>query len=478
MLNKLIYIFVFFIPFSSFSQIDSVAIQQDSLKWDIDTTLTIEEVVKFDNDKINNLIALKSFFDKLYSLEKGNINKIRIVQIGDSHIQADLFTAKMRFLYQKKYGNAGFGFTFPYSLAKTNNSAPIIYKGSGSFYSKRNLFASENEPIGLSGISLINQSKNNSFELNSKDSQYNFNYIKIITPNNKAYFEYGFNYKIETHLIEKPKKITHKIKPGEVLGSIANKYDITVSQLKKANGLKSDNIRDGKILNIPSKTKVQKTVSKKVFDASPFVKDSLFSYAYFNDAVSKIGISQNQEEEKGILNGLILENNKNGITYSGIGVNGAKLSDYLKFDLFFEQTPILEADLFIISLGTNESFDLLSNESYKLNLEKTVTKLREKNPNSCFLITTPPPSLLHRKKPNTFIQNYSNSIKEMSSNLNFASWDLLEVFGGIYNIKNIYKKGYMAGDKVHYSKKGYEKQAELLFLALESAYENYKLNSK
>ena len=43
---------------------------------------------------------------------------------------------------------------------------------------------------------------------------------------------------------------THKIRSGESLGSIAKKYHVTVAQLKKWNGLKSDQIRAGRTLKI------------------------------------------------------------------------------------------------------------------------------------------------------------------------------------------------------------------------------------
>ena len=43
---------------------------------------------------------------------------------------------------------------------------------------------------------------------------------------------------------------THKIKAGESLGSIARKYHVSVAQLKKWNGLKSDRIMSGRTLKI------------------------------------------------------------------------------------------------------------------------------------------------------------------------------------------------------------------------------------
>ena len=52
----------------------------------------------------------------------------------------------------------------------------------------------------------------------------------------------------------KSKKPTvHKIRNGENLGAIARKYGVSVSALKKANGLKNDAIRAGKTLTIPTK---------------------------------------------------------------------------------------------------------------------------------------------------------------------------------------------------------------------------------
>ena len=45
-------------------------------------------------------------------------------------------------------------------------------------------------------------------------------------------------------------RIVHKVKSGEVLGKIAGKYRVSVSQIKKWNNLKSDNIRVGQRLII------------------------------------------------------------------------------------------------------------------------------------------------------------------------------------------------------------------------------------
>lgn len=52
---------------------------------------------------------------------------------------------------------------------------------------------------------------------------------------------------------EKPQTTEHSIKSGENLSVIANKYGVSVDEIKKANGMKSDDIRAGKSLKIPTK---------------------------------------------------------------------------------------------------------------------------------------------------------------------------------------------------------------------------------
>lgn len=440
----------------------------------IDSTIVDTVEVTFDKNDIQNTSAITAFYERLYQLEQSKEGKINIVHIGDSHIQADLFTARMRNHMQNAFGNAGFGFTFPYSVAKTNNSAPIRFTASGSFQSIRNLYADSSKPVGLSGIALETKSENFAIQLQVKDVRYNFTNLKVITPQNANLFDVSVSNKsivIETKV---PKKITHKVKPGEVLGGIADKYNVSLKALKKANGLKSDMIRDGKILTIPSKQTQPRFVTKTEFVPID-LQSSIFSNDYISEKpLDKIAIVPNQNTNDFALNGLILGNNSAGITYSGIGVNGAKCSDYNKFPLFFVQLPALQPDLIIISLGTNESFDKQSAEQYFKQLNQMIASIKEKTPLATILITTPPPSVLHRKYTNTFIADYAVKIKENAHSNGYAVWDLFEVFGGNKNIFKNAAKGLMSRDKVHYSKIGYEKQADLFFEAFLQSYELYK----
>ena len=459
------------ISFFGFSQ-DTLLVPMDSVYVDIPVVDSIE--VTFTGNDIHNPNALLTFYEKMYQLEQSKSGKINIVHIGDSHIQADLFTAKIRTQFQKVFGNGGFGFTFPYSVAKTNNSAPIRYSASGNFQSFRNLYADENRPVGLSGFSMEANSDDFAIQLNVKDAQFNFTKLKVITPQNVNLFDVSVSHKNIVVERKVPKKITHKVKPGEVLGGIADKYNVSLKALKKANGLKSDMIRDGKVLTIPSKATQSKTSTKTEYIPIE-LQPSLFSNDYYSETpLDKIAIVPNQEIDYFALNGLVLENNNSGVIYHSIGVNGAKASDYNKFRLFNEQLPVLNPDLVIISLGTNESFDKQSGEQYFANLNQMIQGIKDKNPQACVLVMTPPPSVLHRKYKNSFIEKYAELIEENANVKNYAVWDLLQVFGGNKSIKRNAAKGYMARDKVHYSKAGYEKQGELFFEAFLQSYELFK----
>lgn len=471
MKNKL-GLLLFWISFLGYANQDTLLVSIDTTAADVAVVDSIE--VRFTGNDIHNSNGILAFYEKLYQLEQQKSGKINIVHIGDSHIQADLFTAKIRNQFQSVFGNAGFGFTFPYSIAKTNNSAPIRYVASGTFQSFRNIHADILRPVGLSGFSMETRTDDFAIQLTVKDPQFYFTKLKVITPQNTNSFDVSISSKNIVLERKVPKRITHKVKSGEVLGGIADQYNVSLKALKKVNGLKSDMIRAGKIITIPAKGTQSKTTLKKEYipvDLTP----SQFSNDYISEtSLDKVALVPNQEMNYFALNGLVLENDNSGVIYHSIGVNGAKASDYNKFPMFNEQLPALSPDLVIISLGTNESYDKQSSENYFAHLNQMIQGIKDKNPQASILVMTSPPSVLHRKYKNTFIEKYAEIIEENAHVKNYAVWNLLDVFGGNKSINRNAAKGYMARDKVHYSKAGYEKQGELFFEAFLQSYELFK----
>lgn len=444
--------------------------QNDSLFVAIDTT-----IVTIAKNEIIHKKALEPLFLKLKNISQQK-TKINIVHIGDSHIQADFFSGKFRQNVQQQFGDGGRGFVFPYSLAKTNGPSDVRFSSNEAWESQRNIYADNGNPVGLSGIALWTKNKGFAIEMNLKTKESGFSKLKIFTPNNQKMFDVALASKIIKLESDIPKNIVHKIKNGESLSVIADKYNVSIKSIKVANGLKNNNIRAGKTLKIPSNQMEKRVVERSEFIPLETTREEGFHSFASDSLLHKIYFIPVNEQTDFALNGLVLENNVPGIVYHTVGVNGAKCSDYNKFPMFFEQLKSLHPDLVIISLGTNESFDKLVTVDYFSQLNAMMETILNQNPSVTFLITTPPPSQFKRKFPNTFVADYAKEILAQAEVKNYAVWDLFSNVGGLFSIHQNAKEGLLGGDKVHYTKAGYEKQGQLLTDAFFEAY--YQFNSE
>lgn len=434
-------------------------------------TATIET---YTGNHIYNAQVLESVFAKLKENESGKNQKINIVHIGDSHIQGDLMTNKIRKILQQQFGNAGRGFVFPYQLAKTNGSYNERFYSNKTWESYRNIYPFKSKPVGLSGIGLWRANGGFAVQLNIKDPAYKFNSIHIITPQNQDMFDLAISSQTNITQSTERKVITHKIKKGEAISVIADKYNISIAEIKKANGLKSNNIRAGKTLKIPTNETKPKKIKSSEFVPLNLTADSFSHYYNSEKALDRIYLIPNKSASEFELNGLVLEKDAPGITYSGIGVNGAKFSDYNKYPLFFEQLKALKPDLLIFSLGTNESYDNMEASGYIRELREFISNLKEQKIDVPIIVMTPPPSLHRGRKLNFYVKEYAERINGVAEKDEFAVWDLYDEFGGLTGVRTLRAEGLIGPDFVHYSKKGYEKQAKLFTEAFLRAYDNFK----
>lgn len=454
------------------------------------TTAENVTATSINNNDFTNAALLNPLFEKLYRLEKGfeGQKKVNIVHIGDSHIQADFFTNTIRQALQARFGNGGYGFTFPYKLAKTNGNSYIQYSSNVEWDSRRNIYPITDVSIGLSGIGLYTDDTNFLINIEAQPP-YNFNTIKLIYPTKEPSFvirnmqETVFRPKTNT-----TSQIKHKIKSGETLSSIARKYSVTPESIKKANKLKSNLIHKGKTLVIIKKV-IKSSKPETIIQASSIIENdssvfinkksvpysSTFTLPHISNNITICAENKASKLKEYSLDGVILENDRPGLIYSNIGVNGAKISDYLKYPLFFEQLPLLNPDLIIISFGTNESYGKWSAPYFMSQTQEFVDKIKAKNPKAIILIMSPPPSLARKNALNTFIDSYAKTLEKMN---NCVYWNLLAKLGGSeVPLSNTFAE-FMARDKVHYTKEGYEMQGELFLTDFMFAYANYVKNRK
>ncbi len=441
---------------------------------DIDTAQVQDTL----NEPYKNMIyypeQLKHFFTSLRELSQGERKKVNIVHIGDSHIQADFFSGKVRNLIQEQFGNGGLGFTFPYQLARTNSNNFVRYSSNSDWENRRNIYPVNGAKVGLSGIALSSSTKDAVIKVDLRESKFAFTRVKLFTPTDELTYRVGTTDR-ELNLTNTTvaKTSSHKIKAGESLSGIAQKYNTTVAHLKQLNKLKSTAIQAGKTLVIPTKEVERPQLATSVFHPVNYNKQKTFVSFDFPSTTAQFYLYAVAQNESNDLNGLVLENDQPGIVYHTIGVNGARYSDYNKYPLFFEQLEGLEADLIILSLGTNEAFDKIDGASFRKEINRFLMEVKTRNPQTSILVTSPPPSYFSKGKPNTIASTLANEIIINGIEQNYAIWDMYYNLGGTLGLPYLIDEQMLSKDLVHYTIKGYEYTGTLFFEGLMKVYQNY-----
>ena len=404
------HIFVLWVTLLISFYIDS----QDTLAFKLPREYGFENI---QSDTISNMHYIDPFIQKLVAQKIKNNQKINILHIGDSHLQADYITHTTRVALQKQFGNAGRGFISPLKISKSNE--PFNYQtiSPNTWKSLRCVSSKNYQPIGLGGMSI-----------KTEDSSA---VIQIKTYNTDS-LDYSFN-----------KIILYQLKNDSTFA--IQLYDST-----------STNFISTQLPELPYR--------------STFT--SLKNTSFIKIKATKTNINQTNLTFFGVL----LENGQNGILYHCVGINGAKYKDYSKASDFCNQTTSLSPDLIIISLGTNESFQKNYNsEVFYKEIDTLVAKLILYNPNSPILLTTPANSFYYHNI-NHNLPLISKTIIQFAIDKKLAYWDLFSITGGQNSAIQWKKFNLLSRDGIHYTKDGYIHQGNLLTNAIFNAYNKYVSN--
>lgn len=356
-----------------------------------------------------------SLFAKINKLVLKGEGQLNIVHIGDSHIQADYFSGRMRERLQTFFlgGKGSRGFIFPFKLIQSNNAFNFFVSFTGNWKGCCNIEKNKLCTPGLAGASAITTDSISSV------------FIRL---RNKDYPAYDFN-KI---------KIFHNM--------LQTSFDIKTDN----DSLKQD-----------------------------FVENDSLGYTQFvmknySDSFS-LNILQTDTLQKSFtLYGISLENDDPGITYHSAGVNGADVEAFLRCPLFSYQLSLLSPDWVIVSLGTNDCYSAKWDTlAFEQNILILIKKIREAKPDVPILFTTPSDNYRRHRYHNADVAIASRIIIRIAAENKCSSWNLYEIMGGYGSMANWLKSGMAAYDKLHFNKTGYYLQGDLLFTAFLKAYDNY-----
>ena len=141
--------------------------------------------------------------------------------------------------------------------------------------------------------------------------------------------------------------------------------------------------------------------------------------------------------------------------------------EILKCENFEPQLAILNPDLVIISLGTNDSYmPHFDSVAFASQLAKLISEVRTAQPDCAILLTSPGQNKIAGKTPNqnTFVA--TNFMLKTAQNQCCAIWNFNAIMESPEMTDVWYEAGLMRSDYLHFTRKGYELQAHLLFNAL------------
>ncbi|MBN2668303.1 MAG: hypothetical protein JXR60_03655 [Bacteroidales bacterium] len=340
--------------------------------------------------------------------------KLTILQIGGSHIQADIYSNVARYRLQHFYPglDAGRGFVFPYAIAKTNNPVNIKVEYTGQWDGCRNVQKNKTCFLGLAGISVSTSDSSASFKIYSYESyhSYDFNHITLF-------------YNLDS-----------------------SSYRPVLAYSELIDSIYSDTLRG-------------------------------FQTIYYKQYIDTFALSLEKVDtfqRPFVFYGADLQTNDPGVVYHSIGINGASIPSFLRCQLFEQQLSVLSPDLVILSIGTNDAYGkTFDPEVYFNNYDTLIQRILKAVPNTALMITVPNDDYLYKRRPNPHTALQEKEIYLLAKKYHAGVWNLYKIMGGFNSSQVWYNYGLMKYDRIHFTKDGYLLKGDLFFNAFLKMYDSF-----
>lgn len=370
-----------------------------------------ETYIHLDEDTLywgRDSMTLVHFYERLDQLLKTKQGNLNILHIGGSHVQAGTMTHRIRKHLLDEFGEppASRGLIFPYSAAANCNN-PHDYRISKDqqFNLIRNVYQNHTFPLGGSGIAVWNADVLNSITVKMNAEGYDF---------------------------------------------VAD----TVILLGSAHGWPIDPIlKEDTIYHFPDSIDLDNGRYFFYFDKK--IKDFTL---YFPCS----------KGDTFVVNGILLKNERPGITLSSIGVNGAQTGSYLRCQNFARDMKLLQPDLVIFGIGVNDAYgSSFDSVTFKNNYLKLVRQIREANPDCAFIFFSNNDTWKRGRKNHYYVNPTGPDVADVMYRLadltGGAVWDQFHIMGGLKSMETWRKKGLAQKDRVHFTASGYNLIGDLFY---------------
>ena len=381
----------------------------------------------------NDPSILISFFKKL---EKAKFKKVRIMHYGDSQIEGDRISGRLRERLQNEFGGNGAGLfavipaTRKISLNNTPSKNWVRKTGFGPYIDKK-----------------INHKKYGAL----------FSFCTM-NPDSLS-IDSNFIYNGEIN-IKRPTKSYKLCRNFNLLKIFYSSPENTILRL-----LINDSVfHTDTLLNTEE-------IKLKQLEFSKGPKEFTLQFSS-NSSPTIYGIS--------------LEGNK-GVVVDNIPLRGASGTEFSKVDFnsLSQMQKLLSTDLFILEFGGNTIPYIKSRErafKYGNYFKKQILKLKKINPKAMFIIIGP--ADMAKKQKTEFItypilEDVISALKKAAFETNSCFWDMYINMGGENSIQKwvLEQPSLAARDYIHFTNRGAKKIADFFIEDFMRDYKNY-LNKK
>lgn len=365
------------------------------------------------------------FYSRLDSMldDGGNVN---ILHIGGSHVQAGDLSGQMRVNFSRFGENTigNRGLIFPFKVLKSNGPWNYYVQFSGDWGKSRCVSQEPDVALGLSGAAAIARDKNDSVSFDFRgDTRWAFSKIRII---------------------------------GETTSS--DVYPFIIADSDTIYYSEKETSPEAYIFDLGNERTTFQIAFRNVSEQTPFV-----------------------------LRGVMPLSEREGITYSESGVNGAAVPSWLRCSKFTQDLSLLPPDLVIFGIGINDAnvpVDEFDPEVFKSDYRTLIKRIQSVSPNCSFLFITNNDCYLNlprrkrRGRKKTFNPNtvkVQQAFMDLAKQYNGCVLDVYSLMGGLGSSDKWLKENLMKKDHIHFTREGYQLIGDIMYNAI---VEDYFINHR
>lgn len=183
------------------------------------------------------------------------------------------------------------------------------------------------------------------------------------------------------------------------------------------------------------------------------------------------------------LTGILTETDAPGITYTGVGINGAKVHDYFEEVCpgFEKELSFYKPDLVIFAIGINDAnVEKFNDKQFKDDYDKLIARIKKVNPNVAIIFETN--NDMYRKvKKKRFVQHPNGDVARkaffaLAEKHKAGVWDKFGIMGGLGSMSKWERADLAKADKVHFKLSGYNLLGDLFYKAIINSYQEHIAN--